>query len=231
VTTVFIIAASEIVRAGLKALIAGDARFTVTGSAADVAVALVVQETERASPDVILIDIESIEKTLGALQTLTDEAGGRDEASSIVVLAPDSQPSEWIAELLRLGVRGVLPHTASGGEIVAAVEAAAAGLVTLHADAAGALLSSPAQSIIESQSVPTEERMPPAERGLDALTPREVEVLGMLAEGLGNKEIAYRLSISEHTVKFHVSSIFAKLGASSRTEAVMLGVRRGLIML
>ncbi|HEX8920130.1 MAG TPA: response regulator transcription factor, partial [Pyrinomonadaceae bacterium] len=61
--------------------------------------------------------------------------------------------------------------------------------------------------------------------------PREIEVLSMMAEGVGNKTIAYRLNISEHTVKFHVGSIFGKLGASSRTEAVMLGIRRGLIML
>nr|WP_228035594.1 response regulator transcription factor [Oculatella sp. LEGE 06141] len=63
------------------------------------------------------------------------------------------------------------------------------------------------------------------------LTPREIEVLGMLAEGLGNKAIAKRLSISEHTVKFHISSIFTKFGVSSRTEAVMLGARQGLILL
>jgi DNA-binding CsgD family transcriptional regulator len=64
-----------------------------------------------------------------------------------------------------------------------------------------------------------------------ALTPREIEVLGMLAEGLGNKAIAWRLDISEHTVKFHVGSILAKLNASSRTEAVTLGIRQGLILL
>src|SRR5262249_22163099 len=68
-------------------------------------------------------------------------------------------------------------------------------------------------------------------RPREALTPREVKVLAMVAEGLSNKTIARRLGISEHTVKFHVSSIFAKLGVSSRTEAVTLGVRRGLIML
>jgi DNA-binding CsgD family transcriptional regulator len=68
---------------------------------------------------------------------------------------------------------------------------------------------------------------PPAQ----PLTPREIEVLGMLAEGLGNKTIARRLGISEHTVKFHVGSILARLDASSRTEAVTLGARRGLIMI
>jgi DNA-binding CsgD family transcriptional regulator len=62
------------------------------------------------------------------------------------------------------------------------------------------------------------------------LTPREIEVLRMIAEGLGNKEIASKLSISDHTVKFHISSIFAKLGASNRAEAVTLGIRHGLIM-
>jgi NarL family two-component system response regulator YdfI len=63
------------------------------------------------------------------------------------------------------------------------------------------------------------------------LTPREIEVLRMLAEGFGNREMASRLGISDHTVKFHVSSILDKLGAASRTEAVTLGIRMGLILL
>ncbi len=63
----------------------------------------------------------------------------------------------------------------------------------------------------------------------EEITPREIEVLRMLAEGLVNKDIAARLGISEHTVKFHISSILDKLGASTRTEAVILGIRRGLI--
>jgi DNA-binding CsgD family transcriptional regulator len=78
--------------------------------------------------------------------------------------------------------------------------------------------------------LPTPARAVPAPPA-QPLTPREIEVLGMLAEGLGNKTIARRLGISEHTVKFHVGSILAKLDASSRTEAVTLGARRGLIML
>jgi DNA-binding NarL/FixJ family response regulator len=76
---------------------------------------------------------------------------------------------------------------------------------------------------------------PPASQPLaeltEPLTPRESEVLQMLASGLANKEIAARLAISEHTVKFHVASILGKLGAGSRTEAVSLGIRRGLILL
>jgi two-component system, NarL family, response regulator YdfI len=65
----------------------------------------------------------------------------------------------------------------------------------------------------------------------EPLTPREIEVLRWLAEGLGNKEIAARLNISEHTAKFHVASIMGKLGATSRTEAVTLGIRHGLVMI
>lgn len=91
----------------------------------------------------------------------------------------------------------------------------------MHADAIDLLLT----------LLPMSERVVEATTPLQALTSREIEVLGMLAEGLGNKAIAKRLGISEHTVKFHVSSIFSKLNASSRTEAVTLGARQGLIML
>ena len=66
---------------------------------------------------------------------------------------------------------------------------------------------------------------------VEALTPRELQVLQLLAAGLGNKEIASRLEISEHTVKFHVAAIMGELGAASRTEAVTLGIRHGLIMI
>jgi len=125
-----------------------------------------------------------------------------------------------MAEALRSGVRAVLPPEAAPEEIVAAVEAAATGLVALHPDAVEALLPAAPPS---PRSMPASPHPP--------LSSREVEVLGMLAEGLGNKQIAWRLGISEHTVKFHLSSIFTKMDVSSRTEAVALGVRLGLIML
>jgi DNA-binding NarL/FixJ family response regulator len=98
--------------------------------------------------------------------------------------------------------------------------AAAVGLVVLHPDFIEDLFpqnDSPTRALSSSP--------------IQSLTPREIEVLGMLALGLGNKIIAKRLGISEHTVKFHISSIFQKLNASSRTEAVTLGARLGLIML
>lgn len=134
-----------------------------------------------------------------------------ESAAAAIVLADD--PS-WIAEALRAGIRAVLPRELTSAELVAAVEAAASGLVAIHPHHLDALLPPP--------SAPA--RLP------EALSKREIEVLGMMAEGLGNKEIAARLNISEHTVKFHVASIMGKLGAGTRTEAVISGVRMGLIL-
>ena len=84
---------------------------------------------------------------------------------------------------------------------------------------------------LEPLGVPVVALIDPPGGMTEELTPRETEVLAMLAEGLGNREIASRLGISDHTVKFHISSILDKLNASSRTEAVTLGIRRGLVLL
>jgi DNA-binding NarL/FixJ family response regulator len=108
----------------------------------------------------------------------------------------------------------VLPAHASAAVIVAAIDAVTAGLVVLHPD-----------------TMPGGKPVLAASRVAAALSPREIEVLGMMADGLGNKIIAARLGISPHTVKFHVASIFAKLGAESRTEAVTIGVRQGVLMI
>jgi DNA-binding NarL/FixJ family response regulator len=149
----------------------------------------------------------------GADVVIAEDEAPADLAESgppVILLSDDPQ---WTAEALRAGVRAVLPRELTAAEMVAAVEAAAAGLVVLHPRDLEALL--PAAH---------------AARPVEALSPREIEVLGMLAEGIGNKEIAARMGISEHTVKFHVAQIMGKLRAGTRTEAVMLGVRMGLIM-
>jgi DNA-binding NarL/FixJ family response regulator len=114
-------------------------------------------------------------------------------------------------ELIRAGARGVLPLDASAEQIGIALHAAAAGLAVFSPDRLDPAPAAP----------------PP----VSMLTPRETEVLRMIAEGLANKEIAYRLGISEHTVKFHVSALLGKLGAGSRAEAIGAGIRRGVIML
>ena len=117
-------------------------------------------------------------------------------------------------------LRGVLPASASEREIQIAVEAAAEGLLVLHPEVLVYAATSSSFSFHNSGS------------SFELhISPRENEILNLLAAGLGNKEIARQLKISEHTVKFHVTSIFNKLNVSSRAEAVTVGVRRGLILL
>ena len=211
-TRILVVAASPVVRAGLDAVLASNPALEVVGRAS--ATTTLAPQVAALQPDVVVVELEGHDDP-AATSTLGDVLS----AAATVVLADDLRGT-WAAEALRAGARGVLPREATADEIVGAVEAAAAGLVVLHPAVAATLLP---LLPIPARAVPA----PPA----PPLTPREIEVLGMLAEGLGNKTIARRLGISEHTVKFHVGSIFAKLDASSRTEAVTLGARRGLIML
>jgi len=212
---VLVAASSAVVRAGLEALIAASPALEVVGRAADAAA--LERNARILRPDVVLFEVEPHDDD--PMSSLEPLLAGRAGAPALVVLAEHARGG-WTTEALRAGVRSVLPREATVGEIVAAVGAAAAGLVALSPELVGALL--PALSSASRALPPTP---------IQALTPREVEVLGMLAEGLGNKIIARRLGISEHTIKFHVGSIFAKLNASSRTEAVTIGARQGLIML
>lgn len=161
---------------------------------------------EALRPDVVLAALP--------LEELTPPGGG--PAPALVLLTGEAQPA-WSLEALRLGVRAVLPRDASAGEILAAVEAAASGLAVLDPRELDALLSTDAPAAAAAET--------------RVLTARELEVLRMMAEGAANKTIAWKLAISEHTVKFHVASILAKLSAGSRTEAVTIGIRRGLILI
>jgi DNA-binding NarL/FixJ family response regulator len=138
-----------------------------------------------------------------------------DEDAIPTLHALDAQPAVLITshaalDLIRAGARGVLPLDASEDRIAAAIRAAAADLVVLTPEAVASRASSHTTSL---------------------LTARETEVLQMIAEGLANKEIAWRLGISEHTVKFHVSALLGKLGVTSRAEAIGAGIRHGAIML
>jgi two-component system, NarL family, nitrate/nitrite response regulator NarL len=116
--------------------------------------------------------------------------------------------------LLRAGALGILSRSVEGARLLAALRTVAAGLVVFEPTLLGGLLSTRAAS-----------------RDALLLTPREAEVLGLMAEGLSNKLIADRLKISEHTVKFHVNAILNKFDAETRTEAVVSAARRGLLML
>ncbi|HZS04341.1 MAG TPA: response regulator transcription factor [Blastocatellia bacterium] len=215
---VLVVAASSVVRAGLEALVRASPALALVGSAANAGFARQVDDLRPdAAPDVILIELDSRNEV--AVNELLTLASGARQAPAIVALVDEAQGA-WAVEALRTGVRALLTGEASAEEIQAAVEAAAAGLVVLDSRVAEALTGTAAFVPRGAPDLQPE-----------ALTPREIEVLVMIAEGFGNKTIAQRLGISEHTVKFHVSSIFAKLGVTSRTEAVKIGIRRGLIML
>ena len=140
-------------------------------------------------------------------------------ACAVVALADDERPART---LRGLPLRGwaIVSREASAAELRAATTAAAQGFTVLPATLSARLL--PARA-------PAPEGGP--RRPLEPLTPREREVLDLLAHGLSNRQIAERLGISEHTAKFHVAAVSGKLGAASRTEAVSRGVRRGLITL
>ena len=199
-TRLLIAAPSAVVRAGLETLVAGDPAVEVAGSFAD------LSSVEALRPDVVLAALP--------VEELAPPADG--VAPAIVLLSADAQPA-WSSEVLRLGVRAMLPRDATPAEVLAAVEAASTGLAVVDPHDLEALLSASNPTTASAEST--------------VLTPRELEVLRLMAEGAANKNIAWKLGISEHTVKFHVASILAKLNASTRTEAVAIGIRKGMILI
>jgi DNA-binding NarL/FixJ family response regulator len=134
-----------------------------------------------------------------------------------LVLLADQLSREQLLRFLGARVLGILPRSAAGAQICAALEAAATGLITLT--------PGDWEFALSPTALPEED-----DDLLEALTPREAQVLALMARGLGNKEIAESLKISEHTAKFHVGSVLSKLAASSRTEAVTKALKQGLLI-
>jgi NarL family two-component system response regulator YdfI len=210
---VLIVASSSISQSGLENLLRASTSLQVVRVLSDFG--QLSESVEELQPDVVVAEIT------GQDRTLPDEILKlSEEAPVAIVLLVDDANAERDLDALRNGVRAVLPRNMSPGGIVAAVEAVGAGLAVLLPEGLDTLLR---ESSASHRAV-----SPPL---VEALTPREIEVLTMMVEGWGNKEISTRLGISEHTVKFHVASIMGKLNASSRTEAVTSGIRHGLIML
>jgi NarL family two-component system response regulator YdfI len=200
--SVHIAASSAVVRAGLESVICSNGAFSLEGAS---------------SVDGLQTAFVQADVLVAALAQLSDDQVTALAAQPVpVVVLADIPEAPVLLSALRGNIRAVLAPESTPEEILAAVQSAAAGLMTLQPGSLEAL-GQPGRSV----DTPLD----------DPLTPREVEVLGMLAEGLSNKIIAYRLGISEHTVKFHVTSILGKLQAGSRTDAVMQGIRRGLVMM
>lgn len=212
---VFIVAASPLARSGLQQLLASP-EIEIVGSAVDLDSAVGLLSEPETEPDIIVVDASH--EPGAAFASL--QAGASDFGGDLpIVVLESSENAAADSDLLRQGARAVLPANVSPPELIAALRAVTAGLIVLHPSTVASL---PHAAVNASRS--TEEWTEP-------LTKREREVLQMLAAGLGNKEIAAKLNISDHTAKFHVGSILGKLGAATRTEAVAMGIRRGLVLL
>ena len=203
-----------VVRDGLVAILSTQSDFQVVGAASTGAE--VVEQAARLDPDVVLLDLEMPDahiangvEALRALHTI------RPGVRVVVFTAFDAD--ELIFGAVQAGAQGYLLKGAPREEIFAAIRVVGAGGSLLQPVVASKLM----------QHISRVEEQPLAE----PLTDRECEVLALLAQGKSNKEIAAELSITQRTVKFHVSSIMGKLGAGNRTEAVTLAAQRGLIRL
>ncbi|GAC1323464.1 MAG: response regulator transcription factor [Mycobacteriales bacterium] len=198
----------ELIRRGLAELIAGTTDLTCVGSAAggEEAVAL----AEKAQPDVALMDLsmpglDGVETTRRLLAT--------SPATRVVILTSFSE-RERILAALAAGAVGYLLKDAEPDEILRGVRSAAAGDAPFSAKAATVFL--PGRGSVTPAPVPP------------ALSPREHEVLALVAAGLPNKQIGRRLGISEKTVKTHLTNVFAALGVADRTSAALWAQREGL---
>ena len=215
---VLIATASEATRSWFAAFPPSTAGLSIIGV---VARAGLRDQVQAFAPDILVMDATDSEP-----ETIAGSLANIRELAVDVVLLLDGeswQSTPW--ELIRAGVRGVIPQQPTLEELEATVRAVMAGFVVLE------------PRMLEGAAFPTSataqgDRMHAASPfALQPLTPREIEVLAALAEGYGNKQIAARLDISEHTVKTHLAAIFEKLQVSNRTEAVLAGARLGLVLL
>jgi DNA-binding NarL/FixJ family response regulator len=206
---ILIVAADALTRAGLSAILATESGLQTVGQLEPnegLESALSVFQ-----PDVILWDIGyGADDALNALTEFVSQSSAPEVPVLVLLADAVLAPSVW-----QNGVRALIPRSAPVATLASALRAVVANLVVLDPRSASSLL---APVRIQADAV-------------EALTAREREVLQLMAKGLPNKSIARELAISEHTVKFHVNAILSKFGAQSRTEAVVLASRAGLVLL
>ena len=204
------------VRAGLAQLLNGDPEIDVVGSASDGSLAADVVERER--PDVVLMDLQM--PTTGGVEA-TRRVLDIAPTVQVVVLTSLSDRA-GIVSALDAGAVGYLLKDAGPEELLSGVKAAARGESPLHPRAARELL---AARVAGGSPDPDQH---PDEVATSELTPRELEVLALVREGLANKQIARRLGITERTVKAHLTSCFQRIGAADRTQAALWAERHGV---
>lgn len=201
-----------VVRDGLRSMLSTQPDFQVVGEAVNGVEA--VQLAARLKPDVILLDLEMPD--LDGVNVLTQVRAADSGARVIIVTAYDTD--ERIVQAVVAGAQGYVLKGAPREEIFRAIRVV---------DEGGSLL----QPIVASKLMRHVSHQASQLADMESLTPRELEVLRLLSQGKSNKQIAAELVITERTTKFHVSSIFSKLGAANRTEAVKIAVQRGLVTL
>ena len=190
-------------RAGLASLLAENQGCTVVGQV--VSQPALSADIEMFQPDAVVWDMGwNTAQQVGVLEELAEP-----QAALVIAMIPDRSFAE---RAIGGHARGVLLRDASIDTVVVAARAVSSGLAVIDPELSPAIRQMP--------SIPKE-----------SLTPRELEILELIAEGLPNKTIAQRLKITEHTVKFHINSLLEKLSAHSRTEAVTIAARSGLILL
>ena len=203
----------ELVRTGFRLILAGEPGISVVGDAADGRAA--VELTRRLRPDVVLMDIRMpVLDGLAATQAL---AADPDCASRVLVLTTFDDDG-YVFAALEAGASGYLLKDAPAEQLVSAI----------HVVASGEAILAPAVTTRLVREVATRRRDPDCVRAVQRLSARETEVLGHVADGRSNAEIAAALVLSEATVKTHVGRILAKLGARDRVQAVVTAYRSGL---
>ncbi|MFC3493657.1 response regulator [Glycomyces rhizosphaerae] len=203
------------VRAGFAALLNAQADIEVVGDAEDGVGA--VTETSRLRPDVVLMDVRM--PTMDGLEAAKRILSVPEERRPRVLMLTTFDLDDYVYEALRMGASGFLLKDAPPGDLIAAVRVVAAG---------DALLAPSVTRRLIEQSFKAKPALQRSTK-LDALTPREEEVLRLIARGLSNPEIAAALFVSEQTVKTHVGKVFAKLGLRDRAQAVICAYETGLI--
>ena len=207
----------EVVRAGFAALLDTQPDFTVLGTACDGGEAVLVCRELR--PDVVLMDVRM--PSLDGIEATRQLAGADDPGPRVLILTTFDL-DEYVFDALRAGASGFLLKDVTAERLFDAVRVIAAGEALLAPAVTRRLIS-------EFTRLRPASSTPPS-AGFGTLTPRETEVLRLVAEGMSNPEIARRLVVTEETVKTHVSHILAKLGLRDRTQAVIAAYESGLVV-
>jgi DNA-binding NarL/FixJ family response regulator len=207
----------EVVRAGFSALLDTQPDITVVASAADGAEAVRLSGEHR--PDVVLMDVRM--PVLDGIEATRQICAPGDDVGTRILILTTFDLDEYVYDALHAGASGFLLKDVPAETLFEAVRVIAAG---------DALLAPAITRRLIAEFARLGPRQPPRGDGLGALTPRETEILGLVAEGLSNREIADQLVLSDETVKTHVSHVLRKLGLRDRAQAVVVAYESGLVV-